>query len=218
MLHNSRIPMAYLALVGAMACPMVTAGAREHASLKVAAFAPETSFVLGDLIIEGDVHDRDGVRDRVLKAWKDRKYDGAKALADALAAGVRADFQERGYFMVSVHEPASQPLGGVDDKQRMIIVVSVTEGEQFRVGTVSIQNAVSGRDLTIPVATLREQFHLRKEGLFSVPEVRAGLERSHELYVARGYTEVTAEPETKIDNESHHIDLIIRITEGPHKP
>jgi len=217
MVLSSRIPMAYLALVGAMACPMVTAGAREHARLKAAAFALETSFVLGDLKIEGNVHDRDGARDRVLKAWKDRKYDDAKALADAVAAGVRADFQERGYFMVSVHEPASQPLGGAGDKQRMIIVVSVTEGEQFRVGTLSIQNAVSG-DLTIPAATLREQFHLRKEGLFSVAEVRAGLERSHELYVARGYTEVIAEPETKIDSESHHINLVIRITEGPHKP
>jgi outer membrane protein assembly factor BamA len=228
MLNISRITMPYVALVCATACSVVAAGNRDHArqnlssnlvmSSEAIVGEPEMTFVLGDLKIEGDVHDRDGVITRVLKTWKDREYDDAKDLRDAVAEGIRTDFQERGYFMVLVHEPASQPLGRVDDKQRMLIVTSITEGEQFRLGTVNIENAVPDRELIIPAATLREQFHLRRDGLFSVPEVRAGLERLNGLYVARGYTDFTAAPETKIDNESHHIDLIIRITEGPHKP
>ena len=90
---------------------------------------PATKFVLGDLKIEGDVHDRDGVRDRILKAWKNREYDDGKKLADeVMEVGIRKDFQERGYFKVVAHDPVSQPLGLTDGKQRILIIASISGG------------------------------------------------------------------------------------------
>jgi outer membrane protein assembly factor BamA len=68
------------------------------------------------------------------------------------------------------------------------------------------------------VTTLREQFHLRDEDLFNVSEIRDGLNRIRELYAAQGYPDFTAEPDTEMDSASHHGNLILRVTEGPHKP
>lgn len=136
---------------------------------------PATRYVLGDLKIEGDVHDGEGLRDRILKAWKDREYDNSLELLDSvMQAGIRADFQERGYFKVVAHDPVSQPLGLTDGKQRMLITTSVEEGRQFRLGTIIITSAVADRSLSFCVKTLREQFHIHDGDVFNMAEIRAG--------------------------------------------
>jgi outer membrane protein assembly factor BamA len=176
---------------------------------------PATKFALGDLRIEGNVHDRDGVRDRILNKWKDREFDDAKELADSvMEVGVRGDFQDRGYFKVFANDPVTQPLGLVDGKQRILIIVTITEGDQFRVGNFAIENEPPDRPLSIPAATLREQFHLRQGDLFNVSEVRAGLERIKGLYDAKGYGGTKEEPATAIDDAHHLISFTLRITEG----
>ena len=197
------------------------ANSSQHAMIQsesTSAAHPATKFVLGDLKIEGDVHDGDGVRERILKARKNREYDDGKELADETASGIRADFQERGYFQVEVHDPSSQPLGLADGKQSVFIIASIMEGDQFRVGTIAIQSITPNRALGISPATLRDQFHLRNGDLFNMTEIRAGLERLQRLYVDRGYASISAQPETKIDRPSHLIDITLRIAEGPHAP
>lgn len=228
--HISHVRMACVVAACAITCTAFAAGRLDHVrpdssagsammQREAASAQPATKFVLVDLQIKGDVHDRDGVIGRVLKAWKDREYDDGKELAgEVMEVGVRGDFQERGYFKVVVQDPVSQPLGLVDRKQRIRIIATVTEGDQFRLGALTLQNVAPDQTLSIPAATLREQFHIRKEDLFNVSEIRAGLDRLHQLYGTHGYVDFTAEPETKMDSASRHIDLIIRITEGPHTP
>jgi hypothetical protein len=177
-----------------------------------------TKFVLGDLKIEGDVHDRDGVKDRILKAWKGREYDNAKDLANAvMEVGIRGDFQGRGYFKVVAQDPALQPLGLLYGKQRILIVATITEGDQFRLGGLTIQNVPLDHALSIPAATLREHFHLRNGDLFNVSEVRAGLERVKRSYDAKGYRDAKAEPDITIDDDHHLINVRLRVAEGLHK-
>jgi BlaR1 peptidase M56/Surface antigen variable number repeat len=226
--HISRVRMACVGVACAIACTAFAAGRLDHARSdssaeramiqgEAASAHPATKFLLGDVQIKGDVHDRDGVRDRVLKVWKDhREYDDDKELVDeVMEVGIRQDFMKRGYFKVVVQDPVSQPLGLVDGKQRIRIMATVTEGEQFRLGSLTIQNVAPDQPLSIPAATLQEQFHIRKDDLFDVSEIRAGLEGMQRLYGTHGYAKFTAEPETKIDTTSRHIDLIIRVTEGP---
>jgi hypothetical protein len=50
---------------------------------------PVTKFILSDLKIEGDIHDRDGVRNRILKVSNGREYDNSQALADEAAVCIR---------------------------------------------------------------------------------------------------------------------------------
>jgi beta-lactamase regulating signal transducer with metallopeptidase domain len=223
--HISRKRMVYVCVVCAIACTAFASGTLDHArqdsSAQPAASAahPATKFVLGDLKLEGDVHDRGGVRDRILKAWKDREYDDAKELAAGVAeTGIRADFQERGYFKVVVHEPVSQPLGLSDGNERILVIASVTEGDQFRLGTINIRNSVADRPLSISAATLRHQFHLRDGDLLNVSEIRAGLARLTQLYAAGGYSDASAAPDIRVDDASHRVDVMLQITEGPHTP
>jgi beta-lactamase regulating signal transducer with metallopeptidase domain len=228
--HISRARMTGVCVACAISCTAIAAGTLDYAQPNsfakramiqresASAAHPATKFVLVDLKIEGDVHDRDGVRDRVIKAWKSREYDDGKELAAEAAERIRADFQERGYFQVVVQAPSSQPLGLTDGKQSILIIASITEGDQFRLRTITIQNVAPDRVLSISSATLRDQFHLRDGDLVNTTEIRAGLERLRQLYVNRGYAGASAEPDTEIDGASHHVDLTLRITEGPYTP
>lgn len=117
-----------------------------------------------------------------------------------------------------VHDPSSQPLGITEGRQSVLIIASITEGDQFRLKTITIQSVAPDRALSISPATLRDQFHLRSGDLFNMTEIRAGLERLQRLYVNRGYAGASAQPDTEIDSASHRIDLALRITEGPHTP
>jgi beta-lactamase regulating signal transducer with metallopeptidase domain len=228
--HISRTRMACVCVACSISCTAIAAGTLDHAKLNssaehtvipresASAAHPATKFVLGDLKIQGDVHDRDGVRDRILKAWKSREYDDGRELTDEAAAAIRGDFQERGYFQVAVQAPASQPLGLTAGKQSILIIASITEGDQFRLRTITIQSAAPDRPLSISAATLREQFRLRDGDLFNMTEIRAGLERLQRLYVNHGYAGVSAEPDTEITSTLHRIDLVLRISEGQHTP
>ena len=228
--HISRTRMACACVACAISCIAIAAGTLDHAQANSSAdhttihqesasgAHPVTKFVFSDLKIEGDIHDRDGVRNRILKAWNGREYDNGQELADEAAVRIRGDFQERGYFQVVVHDPSSQPLGLTDGKQAILIIASVTEGEQFRLGSISIQSTAPDHALNISAATIRDQFHLRDGDLFNRTEIGAGLERLRQLYVARGYASFSIEPDTKLDSASHHVDLTLRITEGPHTP
>jgi beta-lactamase regulating signal transducer with metallopeptidase domain len=225
----SRTRMVFLVVACSITCTMFAAGALDHIrrdsgshaasepSESTAAARPATKFVLGDLKIEGQVHDREGIRARVLKQWSDREYSNVKELEDeVLEVGVRADFQDRGYFKVVVTQSSSPLMRVVDEKQQVQIIAAVTEGEQFRLRNFTIQNASPGRPLAIPAATLQKQFQLRDGDLFSVVKIRAGLEGAQRLYTARGYKQTALEPATNVDEARHLIDFTLRITEGPH--
>jgi beta-lactamase regulating signal transducer with metallopeptidase domain len=179
---------------------------------------PIMGFVLGDLKIEGDVHDREAVTDRVLNAWKDRVFDNSKELVESVSeTGVRGDFQERGYFKVVVHDAVVKPLNVTGEKQRILIITPVTEGDQFRLKSLTIQNEPPDRGLSIPAVTIREQFHIRDGDLLNVAEIRAGMDRVVKLYKDRGYPDVAPKPDTSIDSSTHRITLVLHITEGPRK-
>ena len=226
--HISRTRMACACVACAISCTAIAAGTLDRAQANSSAdhstmqsepasgAHPVTKFIFSDLKIEGDIHDRDGVRNRILKASNGREYDNSRELADEAAVRIRGDFQDRGYFKVVVHDPSSQPLRITDGKQAILIIVSVTEGEQFRLGSITIQSTAPDHALNITAATIRDQFHLRDGDLFNRTEIGAGLERLRQMYVARGYTSFSMEPDTKLDSASHRIELTLRITEGPH--
>jgi hypothetical protein len=222
--YVSRRRMACIGVACAITYTAFAAGTLDHvrqnsSAQSASATHPATKFVLGDLKIEGDVHDRDGVRDRILNAWKGREYDDVKELAYAvMEVGIRGDFQERGYFKVVAHDPVSQPLGLIDGKQRILVIASITEGDQFHLGAFTIQNVAPDRALSFPAATLREQFHLRDGDFFQSDRNPGGTGEIEAVIWAHGFADAKAEPDTELDSASHRIALILRITEGRHTP
>lgn len=223
----SRTRIACVATACAFTCTLIAAGTLDHVRQNVSARSqrdpsgglPATKFVLGDIKIEGDIHDREGVRNRILKAWRNREYDDDQKLVDdVFMEGIRVDFQDRGYFKIFAHDPIWHPLGIRGGKERILVIAPLEEGEQYRLSSFSIQSVPTERMLSISSTTLREQFHLRNGDLFNVTEIREGLERMRQLYGTIGYSDVRTKPDAKVDDASHRIDLILRITEGPHTP
>src|SRR5262249_20589623 len=142
------------------------------------------------------VPDRDEARAVILRQWQDKEYNNANELEEMVVGfGVRNYFQDRGYFKVLAHEPVRQLLAVRDGKQQVLVSVAVTMGQQYRLGTLSFRSARTGHELSIPAATLREQFKLRQDDVFNVAEIRAGLEKVKELYKTYGFPQATSEPQ-----------------------
>jgi hypothetical protein len=224
-----RISSAWMGLVAtvcAVAWAVVAAGTLGHTGPKSAIENQNSSqssaarpFVLGDLKIEREVPDRGQVQQEVLKQFQGKEYNDGNELAEAVAeVGVRGYFQQRGYFKVVVHEPAARLLAVRDGKQQLLVNLPVTLGEQYRLGTLTFRNAITGTPLSIPPKTLRQQFNPGQNDLFSVAEIRTGLEKLQALYKSRGYPEAVPEPQTEIDDKEHLINVVIQITEKPPKP
>ena len=179
---------------------------------------PTTTFVLGDMKIEGEIADRDKVQQEVLKQFQGKEYNDVNELAGSVAeVGVRTYFQQRGYFKVVVHDPSTRLLGVRDGKQQVLVNVPVTVGDQYRLGTLTFRSAVAGTALSIPAKTLREQFNLGQNDLFSVTEIRTGLGKLQALYKSRGYPDAVPVPQTEIDDKTHVINVVIQIAEKPDK-
>jgi len=193
---------------GAMSPRAATFASKAHSTPQ-----STTKYVLREIEVEGDVHDREGIQNRILKAWKGREYDDAKQLADSvLQDGVRLEFQNRGYFKVLVKEPVVQPLGASAGKQSIRLVVPIQEGAQYRLGTVGFQNAEAGRPLTISAESLREQMQLRTGDLVSINRAHAGIERIQKLYGAKNFA-AEVRPEIAIDDQRQIIDVVFRVKE-----
>ena len=221
--------MGFVATVCAATCAVVATGTLGHAKPKLStanqnashssAAHPATTFLLGEVKIEGELPERDRVQQEVLKQFQGKEYSDANELAGTVAeVGVRSYFQQRGYFKVVVHDPVTRLLAVRDGKQQVLVSVPVTVGEQYRLGTLTFQSAVAGTALSIPPKTLREQFNLRQNDLFSVAEIRTGLEKLQALYKSRGYPEAVPMPKTVIDEKAHLINVVIQVAEQPDKP
>jgi len=220
--------MVCVAVACAITCTMVAAGTLNHAETKIlptnqtafqSAAQPSTKFVLGDLKIEGDVPNRDKIREVIVLKWQGKEYNDANELAaKVVEIGVRSYFQDRGYFKAMAQDPVTQLLAVRDGKQQVLVSVAVTPGAEYRLGTLSFRFAEADQALSIPTATLREQFNLRENDVFNVAEVRAGMEKVKELYKTRGFPEALPEPQFGFDDAAHRINLILQIEEKPHKP
>jgi beta-lactamase regulating signal transducer with metallopeptidase domain len=218
--------MACVAVACAITGAIAMAGTVEHAGTKSprtnqtvqSENSPSIKFVLGDLKIEGDFPDSDKVRAAILRQWQDKEYNNANELAEMVVGfGVRSYFQDRGYFKALAHDPVTQLLAVRDGKQQVLVSVAVTAGQQYRLGTLSFRTG-EGHDPSIATATLRKQFKLQQDDVFSVAEIRAGLERVKELYKTDGFPEALLEPQFGFDEAAHRINLIVQIAEKSDKP
>ncbi len=152
----------------------------------------------------------------ILHASQDHEYGDIKELTDnVLASGIRKDFQDRGYFKVVVN-PSEFKVVGQDSegRQQVLLTASVTPGAQYRLGTFTIRSSEPNHPLSIPAETLREQFHLKTGDLFKVSEIRAGIEKSMDLYHAKGYADVSPQPATSINEAQHLVNVMLRFNEG----
>ena len=201
--------------------PLKAAPRTEQNPRGVAGLAPQpqqteravSEIVVADLRIDGDVQDVDAVRARILKGLEGREFEGnSRWLDEIVQINIRAEFQNRGYFKVVVTDPQAQPLD--PEKHRMLVIIHVDEGEQFRTGNISIVSNDPTRALVIPKEELRQQFQLRTGDLFNVEQLRNGMQGLHQLYGARGYVDMTVIPTFTIDQENRSVATTMQVDQG----
>ena len=131
-----------------------------------------------DLKIDGVVHDAAGVRKRVMRQLNDQVFfDREDWLRDLAESDVREDFEDRGYHEAEIGPIELDQVGIVGRDRRMLVVVHVKEGPQFRVGELKIKSIEGDRDLPISLSRIRRDSRLRSGDLFS--EIRTSLVSTH---------------------------------------
>lgn len=156
-------------------------------------------------------------RDEILTDVEGHVFErnGGTAYLDDLAneiaeVPVRGAFQNRGYFKVMATAKLT-PLQSEGEDIRVVASIGVTLGLQYRTGDIRIASADSSFPLTISPEGLRRLFPLQRGELFSVERVRTGIENLARAYGREGYVDMTAEPDTEIDDAHETIDMVLKI-------
>jgi outer membrane protein assembly factor BamA len=156
------------------------------------------------------VHLSDSDVEQVIKAANESEWDAdSPAWVDELAQiGLRSAWQDQGYFKIDIAAQA-QPLGGDSNQERFLLAVHIiNEGPQFHVGDIQFTGGTG-----IPETELRRVFPLREGEIFSVRQVRAGIEGLTKLYSSQGYLDFTVRPDTEIYDNLQRISLVMRLDE-----
>jgi len=135
--------------------------------------------------------------------------DWAKEVAEV---PIRGALQDKGYFRVFAQ--STPYLVRAEERElHFVLRLDIESGPQFRLGDVRLVNK-DDSSLAFSETLLRQQLELRQGDLFDVSKVRKALENLTRLYGAKGYIDMVAEPETRIDNADSRIDLVLKIDEG----
>jgi outer membrane protein assembly factor BamA len=149
------------------------------------------------------------LRSQIFERDADTAYlnDLANEIAEV---GARGALQNYGYFTAT----AAAKLTAVQSDGAEIsvaVAVSATPGPQYRAGDIRIESADSSFPLRMSPEVLRGLIPLQRGELFDVERVRAGLRNLTLAYGREGYVDMTAEPDTQIDDAHETIDMVLKI-------
>jgi hypothetical protein len=171
-------------------------------------------FVVGDLQLEGEVHNRVAVRARILRSLQKCFFENESDLLTFGAdVGVRGYFQDNGFFEAKVDVEAK--LLDIRNKlQRILIVAHVQEGDQFRLGQLDlIPSDPAIHKLNLRESYLRSLVHLRAGDIISADEIRNGIQRITDIYGKFGFIDATVEPNFDINHPTKTVAITLKVTE-----
>src|ERR1700756_1954256 len=125
---------------------------------------------------------------------------------------IRGALQDKGYFKVFA-QSTPYLVRAEEHELHYVLRVDIESGPQYRLGNLRFKNKQEG-PFVFDEEVLRQQLNLNRGDLFDVSKVRKALESLTRLYGAKGYIDMVAEPETRIDNAGSRIDLVPNIDEG----
>lgn len=123
-------------------------------------------------------------------------------------ANLVADFYfNNGYINVKVGEPKVKLL---PDKSGLIVTIGITEGDQYRAGTLDFK----GDLLNYTQDQLRAKLELKPGEIFNRSLLRNDVMMLTDLYGDQGYAFANITPVTKIDADKKIIDITFDIEKG----
>jgi outer membrane protein insertion porin family len=115
-------------------------------------------------------------------------------------------YMNNGYVNVKVGEPKVELL---PDKSGLTVSIGITEGEQFRIGALAFKG-----ELMEPNDVLMKKLTLKSGEIFSRGTLRTDVFALTDLYADKGYAFANATPQTRINPETHTIDITFDMEKG----
>jgi outer membrane protein insertion porin family len=140
-------------------------------------------------------------------------YQEAKFESDADL--IQAYYRKEGYVQAQIGQPEIQVLEESNDgkTQWIKLVIPITEGERYRVGSFSIDgNTVVRSEALAPV------FEVAVGDWYNEEDIRDGLVKARELYGAGGYMEFTGFPDIKPSVDGSELVPAALLAPGPKDP
>ncbi len=152
-----------------------------------------------------------------------KTYDRDK-LSEDIAVGITGLYQDNGYFEVRVDDPVLQnvdtrdrrlgmPLMGHTKGKAVNITITIHENARYKMGTLKIVSADPDKALSLKAEALKTLFPMHEGDIFSSGKVRKALQDYTKAYGQYGFIDMTAQPETIIDEAAKRIDITLRISE-----
>lgn len=120
---------------------------------------------------------------------------------------LRTFYFDRGYVNAQIGPPRVEISA---DGRYGYVTFSINEGEQYRVGEVSV-----GGELIAPEAELVEALGLRPGELFNRSTLTRGIEAINARYRNAGFAYANITPETEVREDQRQVDLRVEIERGP---
>lgn len=115
-------------------------------------------------------------------------------------------YYNNGYIKAVVADPEIQLT---NDKKGMIITIWVSEGDQYRVSSVSVAG-----NKAFPEAEIRKKIAVMPQTIFSKEALRKDVSAITELYTQNGYALANTYPDVVPDDAKKEIALTYRVEEG----
>jgi outer membrane protein insertion porin family len=127
---------------------------------------------------------------------------------DVLKADVErltAWYYDHGYVTVRIDEPKIERLEG-----GLKVVINVTEGEQFKVGTVKIE----GKELPAATAGSVDTLQTKAGEIFEASTLRDDVQALTDRMSEDGYAFAKVDPDTVVDTTAKTVDVSFRVERG----
>lgn len=115
-------------------------------------------------------------------------------------------YMNNGYINVKVGEPVMKLA---DDQESLLVEISITEGDQYRVGEVAFKG-----DILYPEHEIRKQLKTESGEVFSRANLRADIGTLTDMTADKGYAFNNVNPQTKADPDRKVMDLTFDIEKG----
>ncbi|HKV04450.1 MAG TPA: outer membrane protein assembly factor BamA [Candidatus Acidoferrales bacterium] len=150
-----------------------------------------------------------------------KTFDRPK-LDEDLEVGVRGLYQDHGYFKVVVDAKELKtvdlnrpgiplPIPGIGSRhgKETNIVVSISEGAQYRMGKLTFRSSDPDQGLIFKPDALQRAFPLKEGDIFDADKIRKSLDNYRKLYGELGYIDFTAEPGFDVNDTKKVVDLTL---------
>lgn len=134
--------------------------------------------------------------------------DDRKGWLEAIQDLVQDAWQHYGFFKVAVVGESRELTTGPEAKG-VALTFKITEGKQYRLGRIQFKNARQFNS-----DQLRRLFPIKEDEIFDTSKLGTGLEAMREAYAEDGFINMTAVPETDVDEQGGTVSLDVDVDEG----